>query len=126
MSFTAEVKGKSADRYRAYHTAKSVRKPVAQDHIERAEKNLPPIPDRAKVRYDGQHVALEGQVSGSSVSIAAKDVTITKVVFYAGPVEEERVVGSVDVDSSGDIVIELVEPAVTDEPDVGENQIVDI
>jgi hypothetical protein len=110
MSFTAEVKGKAADRYRAYAAEKFLRNATVADYVKRAADNLPPLKQGAKIRYDGEVVALEGDVTGDAVSISAGAVTITKVVFYKGPIEAEVVVGSVEVNIGGTIEISLVEP----------------
>lgn len=112
MSITAEVVSRKADRFRAYTTAKMLRSPRYEDNVKRHDQNLPPYPKGAQIRYDVQQVAMEGSVSGDKVTIVADPATvITKVVFYAGPVEEETVVGSVDVNASGTIEIDFVEPA---------------
>lgn len=109
MPYTAEVKGKTADRYRAYTAEKMLRKPKGSDHAKRAAANLPPLGDGSRIRYDVEQVALQGSVTGAAINISTP-LTITKVVFYKGPVEEEVTVGSVDVNATGVIDINLVEP----------------
>lgn len=111
MAYTVEIKGKSADRFRAYGAAKLTRNPRVADHIKRAEAKLPPFKPGTKIRYDGEEVAIEGAVSGEALSITTEPgTTITKVVFYKGPVETEAVVGSVEVNATGRIDIEFVDP----------------
>jgi hypothetical protein len=107
---TAEVAGLKADRFRAYAQEKLLRKPGVADHIKRVQEGKPPLMAGSRVRYDGHEVAFEGKVSGSKVKIEAGDKTIARVVFYKGPVAEEVVVGSVDVNAAGDVEIEIVEP----------------
>lgn len=110
MTITAEVKGKTADRFRAYAAEKLTRKPNAEDHYKRAKDGKPPYAPGVRIRYDGQQVAFSGDVTGSDVAIAAGETVVTTVVFYNGAVEDETVVGSVEVNAAGDIQIELVEP----------------
>jgi len=117
-SFEIEIPGKSADRFRAYHTVKLLRTPTPEDHAARAVKTGQPYPKGAKIRYNGQEPTIEGDVTGEAVSISAPEgVTITKVVFYKGLVEEETVVGSLDVNEGGEISISILEPpeAIFDE-----------
>src|SRR5688572_25516964 len=102
-----EIKGKSADRFRAYAAAKLLRRPTAQEAVK---LDLPP---RSKVRYEGEEIAVEGEVTtGAAVINGPKGLTITRVVFYKGPRESEVVVGSIDVNANGKIEIEFVEPMV--------------
>jgi len=115
MPYTAEVKGKSADRFRAYAAAKALRSPNAADHIKRHEAGFPALDKGAKIRYNVEEIALDGAVEAGSVSLTS-DTVITKVVFYRGPVENEAVVGSIDINASGQIDIELVEPTDAAEP----------
>lgn len=111
MSYTAEVKGKAADRFRAYASAKSLRSPTAADHIKRHEAGLPMLEKGAKIRYQVEDVVLEGDVKTDSVSFTAEPgTTITRVVFYKGAVETEAVVGSVEINATGQIDIALIEP----------------
>jgi hypothetical protein len=110
MSLTCEVKGKAADRYRAYAAGKSLRNATVADFIKRAEQKLPPLSIGAKIRFDVEVVAIEGEVKGETVSISAGEVTIIRVVFYKGPIETEVVVGSVEVNAAGVIEIAMVEP----------------
>lgn len=111
MSYTAEVKDGAADRFRAYTITKTTRSPTGEDHVRREREGKPMLAPGSRIRYDVEEVAFSGDVNGAAVSIAAKDVTVTRVVFYAGPIEGEAVVGSVDVNGSGDIAIALVPPA---------------
>lgn len=108
MSFTAEVTGGKADRFRAYVKGPMTRKPRVTDHVARAEDGKKPFKPGDRVEYEVEHVGQEGSVSGSSVSISSTEV-VERVVFYAGPVEEEVVVGSVAVGAAGGISITLVE-----------------
>lgn len=109
----AEVKGKSADRFRVYAKTKLLRSPNAEDYNKYAAAGKP-LPPKAKIRYDGEEVVHEDDMgSDTTVSLDAGDATITKVVFYKGPLATEVVVGSVDVNAGGQIEIELIEPAET-------------
>lgn len=128
MSITAEIKGKSADRYRAYAAAKMLRRSSIDDQAKRADAKLAPLTKGAKIRYDVEEVVSEGAVSGESLAFNAPDgVTITKVVFYKNTsresdnehhtIEDEEVVGSVDVNAAGAISITIIEP-VEDETEI--------
>lgn len=123
MTFTVEVAGKSADRFRAYTAARIMRKPSTDDHIKRAVEGKPPLSKKARIRYDAEQIAIEGDVAGSSLTIKAKDTVITRVVLYKGAREEETVVGAVETNASGNIQIDLVEPV--DPVEEGEPEIVD-
>lgn len=112
MPHKVEVKGMSADRFRAYAMAKLTRRPTGEDHVARHIKKLPPFGKGARIRYDGEQPVLEGEVGvGPKFTVAApKGATITKLVLYKGPIETETVVGSIEVNSAGKIEIEMVEP----------------
>ena len=119
---TVEIKGKSADRFRAYAAVKLMRRPNVDDYIKRGAADLPAYPKGTKIRFDGEQVAIEGLVSGTTLSFVTEPgTTITKVVFYKGPVETEVVVGSVEANATGAIDIEMVEPPA----DLAEDLIVD-
>ena len=109
MNLNIEVKGK-AERYRVYKKAKLLRAPNAQDGYERAKAGLPPLGPQAKIRYDGEQIAQEGDISGTSLSLTPKDgEEFTKVVLYSGDIEEEKVVGSGNVTEAGPVSVELTE-----------------
>lgn len=110
--FKVEVKGLAADRYRAYAIGKLLRRPTVADHVARHERKLPPLGKGARIRYDGEFPVQEGDIGKGPkfVVSAPKGVMLTRVVLYQGPIESEIVVGSVDVDSSGKIEIEMIEP----------------
>jgi hypothetical protein len=122
MTYTVNIAGKSADRFRAYAATKLLRKPQVDDHIKRAEAKQPPLEEGAKIRYDGETIVAQGDVTGENVSFIAADYTITKVVFFKGPVETEAVVGSVDINAAGAIEIEIADAAAVE---AAEPQIVD-
>jgi len=126
MSYKVEVVGGVADRFRAYGEVKMLRSPTAADHIKRHEAGLAPLEPGAKIRFTGEDVVLEGDVSGQAVSINAEQ-PIVCVVFYKGPIESEAVCGSVEIGALGAIAIELVAApdvvAVADE--AAERQVVD-
>lgn len=136
MSFNAEIVGKSADFYRAYASDKMLRRPSNEDHIKRAAAKAAPLTKGAKIRYDVEQVVMEGKVTGDALTLSTKEgVTITKVVFYKNETNEEapvnehhtfedaQVVGSCDVNATGTIVINIVEPVgdklqIVDENDI--------
>lgn len=136
MSITAEIKGKSADHYRAYANEKMLRRPRVDDHIKRADAKLAPLNKGAKIRYDVEQVVLEGTVSGTNVSFTtAPDVIITKVVFFKKTtresdnehhtIEEDEVVGSCEVNATGAISIIIVEPVAEEAQIVDEDKLTD-
>lgn len=120
MKITAEVAGKTADRFRAYGAAKMTRKPRLEDHTARAVAEKRAFTKNQRIRYDVEQVVAEGKVNGSGIlTVSAEDgAVITRVVFYGGPVESEVVVGSVEVGEAGPVDIELVEPAAVDKIEV--------
>jgi hypothetical protein len=109
MSYSVEVKGKSADRFRAYGQVDLTRKPSIADHVKAANSGKP-FKAGDRVSYKGADVVAEGKVTGSSVTVPAGKTQIERVVFYKGDVADERVVGSIDVNATGEVKIDLVEP----------------
>lgn len=97
------------DRYRAYTAAVATKKTVEVD------------PDTLKARrvrqeYAVDEVAFEGKPDkADAATFDAGDVTVTRIVFYAG--EEETVVGSVDVNASGAISATCPDPEPLPDPD---------
>lgn len=97
------------DRYRAYTAAVATRKAVEVD------------PDTLKARrvrqeYPVEEVVFEGKADKSdAATFDAGDVTVTRVVFFAG--EDEAVVGSIDVNTSGEISVTCPEPEPLPDPD---------
>lgn len=112
-----EIKGKSADRFRAYAEANLLRSPSAQDHIDRAKAGKSPLPPRSKIQYDGEEPLIEGDIVGEGLALSVpKGKSVTRVAFYKGSVETEVCVGAVDVNAGGKIEIEFVEPLDADKP----------
>ena len=106
MSYKATLT-KPAQRFRVYAKTPALRRLTLDDHLKRAAQGKPPLKSRGRVRYQVDGVVVDGKVSGDSVTINAKD-PVSQVVFYAGPVDREEVVGSLDVNDSGKIDIDLV------------------
>lgn len=69
------------------------------------------IVDGAKqnVSHDVENPAFEGKVVDGKADFDAGKTTISKVVFYGGPADEEVCLVSVDINKSGKISAELVE-----------------
>lgn len=112
-----EIKGKSADRFRAYAAAKLLRSPSAQDHIDRAKSGKSPLPPRSKIQYDGEEPLIEGNVEGEGLTLSVpKGKSVTRVAFYKGDVETEVCVGAIEVNAGGKIEIEFIEPVDPDKP----------
>lgn len=116
---TAQTKHAPALRYRAYAVTTLTRKPTAEDHIALANAGKKFAPGQ-RVGYRGEDVAFEGDVvegtgGASGVSFDAGKTVVTRVALYAGPVEEEVCVGSVEVNASGSIGIAIEH--VADETD---------
>jgi hypothetical protein len=114
-----EIKGKSADRFRAYAVAPLLRSPNADDIHRRAAAGKQPYPARTKIQYDGEEPLIEGDVKGEGLSLGVpKGKTVTRIAFYKGEVSEEVCVGSVDVNAGGRIEIEFAEPVDTSAPNI--------
>ena len=106
-----EIKGKKADHYRAYGQVKLLRKPTLEEQIAHLDKTGSSMPKRSKMRYIGEDIIAEGDVTTGAVGFSApKDQKVTRVVFLLGRGDEETVVGSVDVNAGGKIDIEFIEP----------------
>ena len=112
-----EIKGKRADRFRAYAVAPLLRSPNAVDIAARATAGKPPYPQRTKIQYDGEEPLLEGSVSGSSLALSVpKGKEVTRVAFYRGDIEDEVCVGSIEGPITGKVDLEFVEPADPSKP----------
>lgn len=111
MKVSVEVKGRAADRFRAYAVEKLTRKPTVADHVERAKKGGAPFKREDRIEYEGEQIAFSGGVSGSSFSINAIRKTVTRIVLFSGPLHSESVVGSAIVNATGKIEVDLVEPS---------------
>jgi hypothetical protein len=117
MTIKLEVVGMKADRFRAYAFEKMLRKPRREDISKRAAEGKPDYKLTDRIRYDVEEVVLEGPVTGTTFTVDAKDKTITRMAFYTGPVEEEVCVGGGEVNATGKIDIEMIEPV---DPSEGE------
>lgn len=117
---TAQVKGRSADHFRAYAKTKLTRRPNLEDHRKRADAGKEPFANNARVRHSVEEAVIEGPVTLADAvfTLDAGEQTISRVVFFNGTGDESQVVGAVDVNSPGKIEIELVEPKDPNAPEV--------
>jgi hypothetical protein len=96
------ISAPGAVRFRAYARALGTHKPSFTE-IVAANAKGESVP--ARVRHHVEEVVAEGDVVDGRVAFTS-DKVVTRVVLYAGPVEEEVVVGSVAVDTK-DVEIEV-------------------
>jgi hypothetical protein len=84
----------NAERFRAYA-------------VETAQSRRTVDGEKQNVSHDVENPAFEGKVVGGVAKFDAGQVKISRVVFYGGPVDEEAVLGEVEVGKSGKISAEL-------------------
>lgn len=65
--------------------------------------------DRYRAYNASGGIVSEGDVSGDAASFDAGNEVVASVVFYAGPVDEEAVCGSVLVNHSGPVSVTVPE-----------------
>lgn len=95
------------DRFRAYASTEGGRSKM----IKNEDGSIPRDEDGEVVKtrvasWPVEEVAFEGEADADGkATFNAGDTTITKVAFYAGPADGERVVGSLDVGKPGKISV---------------------
>ena len=92
------------DRFRAYTQSEATRSALFD-----VEDDEGKITKQSQVveSWPSEDVAFEGDAAkdGEHAEFDAGDTVITKIVFYRGEVDGERVVGSADVGESGEISV---------------------